>query len=138
MMAVPREPETIFYDGHCGLCHRTVTWVLREDADGSRFRFAPLQGEYIKTVLSDEQRKGLPDSIVVLTHDGRLLLRSAAVAHILERLGHTTRATLLRLLTRPVADLGYRFVAAVRHLIFAKPADACPMMPPELRPRFRM
>src|SRR5262249_20173935 len=34
--------ETIFYDGGCGLCHRTVRFVLSEDASGCTFNFAPL------------------------------------------------------------------------------------------------
>ncbi len=136
-MTPPNGQEVIFYDGHCGLCHRTVLWVLREDAAGEHFIFSPLQGEFLKTLVSDAQRTALPDSIVVHTHDGRLLTRSSAVAHILDRLGHTTRARLLRVIPRPVRDLGYRTVAAVRHWLFARPTDACPMMPPELRTRFR-
>ena len=37
-------PDLLFYDGTCGLCHRAVTFALARDPDGSRFRFAALQG----------------------------------------------------------------------------------------------
>lgn len=129
--------DVIFYDGHCGLCHRTVKWVLREDAAGERFVFAPLQGDFIKQYVSDAERASLPDSIIVRTGDGRLLMRSSAIVHILDRLGHRFRAGLLGAIPRAVRDLGYNTVARVRHLLFARPNEACPMMPPELRGRFR-
>jgi predicted DCC family thiol-disulfide oxidoreductase YuxK len=129
--------EVVFYDGHCGLCHRTVKWVLREDADGRRFILSPLQGEFIRTLIDEKQRAALPDSIIVRTTDGKLLTRSDAVIHILQRLGRSRRAAMLRVVPRPVRDLGYRIVARVRHMIFARPTEACPMMPPHLRDRFR-
>lgn len=137
-MAPTDGKDVIFYDGHCGLCHRTVKWVLREDAGGDRFLFAPLQGEFIKQVIAPPQREALPDSIIVRTADGQVLTRSSAIVHILDRLGHRVRATLLWLIPRPLRNLGYNAVAAVRHRLFARPNDACPLMPPELRARFRI
>jgi hypothetical protein len=35
-----------------------------------------------------------------------------------------------------VRDAGYDGVARVRHLLFPRPGDACPVTPPELRARF--
>lgn len=133
-------PETIFYDGYCGLCHRTVNFVMPRDPNGEKFRFAPLQGEAIKQALTQEQRDNLPDSVVVLRRDGRLLVKSTAIMHILKRLGGgwAVLGTIGSLIPRPIRDLGYDGVASVRHKLFKKPSDACPMMPPELRARFLM
>ena len=36
--------EHIFFDGHCGLCHRFVRFVLAEDQSAKPLSFAPLQG----------------------------------------------------------------------------------------------
>ncbi|HEX7009094.1 MAG TPA: DCC1-like thiol-disulfide oxidoreductase family protein, partial [Phycisphaeraceae bacterium] len=134
------EPEHLFYDGHCGLCHRWVRLVLAEDRTGGVFVLSPLQGDYIRQRLSDEQRQGLPDSIVVQRADGRLLTRSTAIFYILARLGGLWRliAWALWLIPRPLRDAGYDAVAALRHRIFPRPDEACPLMPPQLRSRFRM
>ncbi len=128
----------VFYDGHCGLCHGAVKFLLARDPDGSRFRYAPLGGETFARMVPEPDRAGLPDSVVVITGEGTLLTRSAGVIALLERLGGGWRAFagVARLVPRPLADAGYDLVARVRKKLFAAPADVCPMLPPELRARF--
>jgi predicted DCC family thiol-disulfide oxidoreductase YuxK len=128
----------VFYDGGCGLCHRAVRFAIAHDADGSRFRFASLDSEGFRRRVPAASRAGLPDSIVALTPDGTLLVRSAAVMHVLERVGGGWRvvAQLLRLVPRGVRDAGYDAVARVRYRLFRRPIEACPVTPPELRARF--
>ena len=128
----------VFYDGGCGLCHRAVRFAIAHDADGSRFRFASLDSESVRRRVPAASRAGLPDSIVALTPDGTLLVRSAAVMHVLERVGGGWKVMgrLLRLVPRAVRDAGYDAVARVRYLLFRRPAEACPVTPPELRARF--
>ena len=75
--------ETLFYDGHCGLCHRSVQFVVRHDPDGTAFRFAPMQGQTFEAMVPAASREALPDSMVVLTVEGRLLLKSDAWLHIM-------------------------------------------------------
>ncbi|MGH9698350.1 MAG: thiol-disulfide oxidoreductase DCC family protein [Candidatus Acidiferrales bacterium] len=131
-------PETLFYDGTCGLCHRTVKFVLRRDRAGNLFRFAPLQGSTFEGVIPIEKRAGLPDSIVVRTEAGALLVRSDAVMHILRRLGGGWKCvgSLVGLFPRTIRDAGYDFVARIRYRIFGRRVDYCPMVPPEWRARF--
>jgi predicted DCC family thiol-disulfide oxidoreductase YuxK len=128
----------VFYDGACGLCHRAVRFAIAHDPDGSRFRFASLDGEGFRRRVPAAARAGLPNSIVALTPDGTLLVRSAAVMHVLERVGGPWRVmgTGLRLIPRRLRDAGYDGVARVRHLLFRRPAETCPVTPPELRSRF--
>ena len=128
----------LFYDGHCGLCHRAVQFVLAGDRDGKLFRFAPLQGETFQMLVSPEERKTVPDSVVVKTADGRLLVRSEAFLHIFRRLGGTWKvlAVVLSIVPRGLRDLVYDFVARVRFRVFGRREDLCPVMPPELRARF--
>ena len=122
-----RAPETtdrVLYDGSCGLCHRSVRFLIAEDAAGTSFVYAPQEGGGA--------------TVIVETADGRTLTKSAAVIHLLHRLGGWWRviAILFSLVPRPLRDLGYDFVARVRYRIFGKTKDACPLMPPDLRSRF--
>lgn len=130
--------ETLFYDGTCALCHRAVKFVLRHDREGKLFRFAPLGGATFAARIPAEQRAGLPDSVVLQTGDGRLLVRSNAFLHIFVRLGGGWKilADLLRAVPRPWRDAVYEGVARVRYRVFGRTKDWCPVIPPELRARF--
>src|SRR5262249_5256783 len=130
--------STVFYDGGCGLCHRAVRFAIAHDADGSRFRFASLQSEGFRRRVPAAERAGLPDSIVALTPDGTLLVRSAAVIHVLERVGGGWKVAgrLLRLVPRSMRDAGYDTGARGRHLLFPRAPQACPLTAPQLRARF--
>jgi len=135
--AVLSTKSLVFYDGHCGLCHRWVKFTLpRDPAD--RFVFTPLQGDTIETVLSAEEIAALPDSIVLRDPDGTLHVKSDAVLSILSGIGGGwgVLAAVGRVFPRGIRDFVYDRVAAVRHRVFAAPEQACPMMPPELRHKF--
>jgi predicted DCC family thiol-disulfide oxidoreductase YuxK len=132
------DAEYLFYDGHCGLCHRAVKFVLKHDRDGRAFRFAPLQGETFLARVGTERRVGLPDSMVVLTRDGELLVRSAAFLYIFRRLGGGWRvlAAILSVVPRGLRDFVYDFIARIRYRVFGRRDDLCPIVPAELRGRF--
>jgi predicted DCC family thiol-disulfide oxidoreductase YuxK len=134
------EPALLFYDGACGLCHAAVRFVLAEDPDGRAFRFAPLESERFEAAVPANVRATLPDSLVLLRPDGTLLLRTAAVREICARLGGVWRALAFASHALPVAleDRLYDAVARVRARVFAKPADACPLVAIELRARFTL
>jgi len=135
--AVALKTETLFYDGHCGLCHWSVRFLVRHDRAGA-FRFAPLQGPTFGSALTRDERAGLPDSMVLRTSDGRLLLRSDAWVYILRRLGSGWRvlAAVVAVVPRPVRDWAYDLIARVRTRVFGRRDDLCPVLPPELRGRF--
>lgn len=130
--------DLLFYDGACGLCHHTVKFVLARDRDGTKFRYAPLQGPTFAATFAADQRAGFPDSIVLKTADGRTLVRSAAALEIGERLGGGWRvlARTVGILPHWLLDGVYDGIARVRKAIFARPEGACPLLPPELRGRF--
>jgi predicted DCC family thiol-disulfide oxidoreductase YuxK len=129
--------EWMFYDGHCGLCHRAVRFVLSEDLD-AHFRFAPLQSERFRASLSEEVRRSLPDSLVVLTADGRMFYRSAGILYLMRAMGGLWRAVaaVAGRIPAPLLDAAYDGIARVRYKLFAQPAEACPILPPYLRSRF--
>lgn len=132
------QPETVFYDGHCGLCHAAVRWAASADREGRAFRYAPLGGETFRAKVPEQLRGTLPDSIVVLTGEGRLLIRSDAIVHMMKRLGGGWRAGgfVVALAPRFLRDLVYDGVARIRSRLFGTPPDVCPMVPERLRGRF--
>jgi len=130
--------ERVFYDGHCGLCHRTVRFLLARDRNGELFRYGPLLGETFASQVPASVREGLADSVVVLRSDGVLLQRAAGIFHLLRRLGGfwSLVGMVGGWLPTGLADWGYDRVAAARHRLFKRPAEACPRVPDELRSRF--
>lgn len=129
--------DIIFYDGHCGLCHRAVKFVLRHDRDGV-FRFAPLQGATFLEGVTASRRVSVPDSIVVLAPGGDLLVRSEAFIFIFRRLGGFWRVmgATIAIVPRPLRDAVYNLIACTRYRIFGRRDDFCPVVPHALRNRF--
>ncbi|MEN8160707.1 MAG: DUF393 domain-containing protein, partial [Myxococcota bacterium] len=78
--------DHVFYDGECGFCHWSVRFLAARDGKG-RFRYAPLGGATFLELVPEEQRAALPDSLVVHTADGRVLVESPALLHCPRRLG---------------------------------------------------
>jgi len=130
--------ELLFYDGHCGLCHGAVRFVLARDPGGAAFRFAPLGGVAFETAVPATQRAVLPDSMAVLTRGGERLLRSGAAVHVLGRLGGAWKVLggLLGLVPRSLRDAVYDYVARRRKSWFGEVEDSCPVVPAALRARF--
>jgi predicted DCC family thiol-disulfide oxidoreductase YuxK len=132
----PRSHHIFFYDGVCGLCDRTVHFLLKRDRR-DRLRFAPLQGPVAAELLPP--LGGRPedlDTMYLVTKDGRLLQKSRAVLVAVAALGGPwSLVGVLRIVPRPIADAVYSFVASVRYRIFGK-YDACQLPSREERARF--
>jgi predicted DCC family thiol-disulfide oxidoreductase YuxK len=129
----------IFFDGVCGLCNRTVDFVLREDRE-QNFLFSPLQGETFQRISRDYPKQMQVDSIFVLRNipgEGKeLLQRSDAVLSILDelprfrwmaRVGHVCPA--------PIRNLLYRLIAATRYPIWGR-RESCRLPTSEEKTRF--
>ncbi len=132
-------PITVFYDGHCGLCHGLVRFLIARDRSGDKFAFAPLQGEYCAAAIPQAERQRLPDSVVLRTNDGQLLVKSSAVLYVLMRVGGAWRGVGMGLSILPtsILDFGYDCIARIRRRLFGTPANTCPLVPADLRNRFR-
>jgi predicted DCC family thiol-disulfide oxidoreductase YuxK len=123
----PQTTDTVLYDGHCGLCHRSVRFLLAEDPGVQSFIFRPLDPSH-----------GALKSVVVETSSGETFRKSRAVVHLLHRLGGLWRllAVLFSVVPSRIADAMYDFVAILRYRVFGRTTDACPIVPVELRSRF--
>lgn len=134
-----QETDRLFYDGGCGLCHRAVNFTLKYDKTGHAFRYTPLESELLDQALPEGySREQLPDSVVVLTQRGELLMKSDAALYLGMKMGGIWRALahVGYAVPRGLRDSIYDWVASIRHRLFAKPKEACPLLPPELRSRF--
>jgi len=131
-------PITVFYDGHCGLCHGLVRFLIARDPTGEKFDFAPLQGEYCASTIPQAARQHLPESVVVRTASGELRVKSAAVLYVLGRTGGVWQVIgmTFNVLPQSVLDIGYDCVARLRRRLFSAPPNTCPMVPPNLQERF--
>ena len=129
----------VYYDGSCGLCHRTVRLLLAEDR-GAVFRYAPLESARFANEVAPSEAGEPPDSIVLRTPDGELRVRSAALIEIGDQLGGIWRALALasRAVPRVLRDRLYDQIAAIRQRLFRKPEQARPIVPPDLRERFSL
>lgn len=128
--------DVLYYDGNCAMCHGFVRFLLAEERSGT-LRYAPLQGTHFRTNVPESLRKGLPDSLILQTEGGVLLLRSDAVVQVLGNLGGmwSAAARLLRFVPRPLRDGVYDVVGALRYRVFGRAPEVCPLLTPQLRKR---
>lgn len=134
IVTAPDELPIVFFDGVCGLCNRSIDFILRRDQRGV-FRVTPLQGETAEQLLETADRERLGSLVVRIS--GRTYRRSSAVVRVLWRLGPAWKAvgTLLWLIPLPLRDLGYRAVASNRYRWFGK-KETCRLPTEAERARF--
>jgi predicted DCC family thiol-disulfide oxidoreductase YuxK len=114
----------VLYDGVCGLCSRTVSWLLERD-ERHALAFAPLQGETAARLRAIHPE--IPDGLdsVVYVEPGGLHLRSKAFLHLSRHLGAPWRwAYRLRWLPAWPLDVAYRLVARIRYRVWGR-AESC-------------
>jgi predicted DCC family thiol-disulfide oxidoreductase YuxK len=132
----------VVFDGQCGLCSRTVRWLLRRDRH-NRLRFLAAESPRAVTFVA---RSGIanspgsrPSTIVAVhaaeTPSERIFSRSEAVRTILRELPQPWPfvAAALGLVPRPLRDLAYQLIARLRHRLGPR---SCPAFTPAQRQRF--
>jgi predicted DCC family thiol-disulfide oxidoreductase YuxK len=125
----------VLYDGSCGLCHASVKWLLRHERDAT-LRFAPLQGETAAALRARHPEIPTNLDTVVLVENDRAYLRSKAFLYAAHHMRAPWRwAYTLRWFPPFVANVGYRFIAAIRYRVWGR-ADECTLPAPEQRARF--
>jgi predicted DCC family thiol-disulfide oxidoreductase YuxK len=131
----------VLYDGLCGLCDRSVQWLLRHDRRG-QLSFAPLQGDTARPYLDAAGGRGLTDhaTMVFIERDGRgdesITVRSRAWFRILRRLGPPwSLLNAFSILPTGLTDAIYRFVSRNRAKWFGR-LDACRVPDEATKARF--
>ena len=129
---IQAEKKVILFDGVCGLCNKSVDFLIRRDT-GKRFLFSPLQGKFAREHVREDTEKL---DTHVYWENGTVFRRSSAVLRILTQLGGGWFLLFPLLLIPPfLRDLVYRFVARIRYRIAPK-QEACRIPTPEEKDRF--
>ncbi len=136
---IPR--PLMLYDGECGLCDKSMRFVLNHDKQG-QFHFMPLQSDGGRQILeANGYAADYRDSILLVDRDGTVSSHSTAALRIASRLDGLYKVLgWFRIIPRPIRDLGYRMVAAIRYKTFGKVDTnaACTLLPAEQRKRIHL
>jgi predicted DCC family thiol-disulfide oxidoreductase YuxK len=133
--------RTLFYDGTCGLCARSVQFILKRERDDRTIQFAPLQGETAAGIMRAHPELAKVDSIILVEEDAsghrHISTRSDAVLRILRYLGGvwSPLAAVARVLPGFIRNTAYDLVARTRYQVFGRDT-ACLLPTPEQRKRF--
>ena len=134
--------SVLLYDGTCGLCARSVQFILSHEGDSRTLKFATLEGPLGELYRKSNKYAPGTDSVVwlELTSDQQVKsakTRSEAVVAILTYLGGpwTPLARVARFMPRASLDLLYRAVASTRYRFFGRDTG-CLLPTPAQRRRF--
>ncbi|HXH61402.1 MAG TPA: DCC1-like thiol-disulfide oxidoreductase family protein [Fimbriimonadaceae bacterium] len=124
----------VFFDGHCGLCNRSVDYIVRKDKNHV-FQFAPLQGTTAGELFKGRADDELMNSLWLKDEEG-MHQKSTAWLRIMGRLGGLQAlAGVLWILPRTLRDWCYDFVAKRRYRVFGR-SETCRIPTPEERAYF--
>ena len=124
--------KIIFFDGVCGLCNKTVNFLMRIDKR-QNLKFAPLQGQTAQGRLPAEIIEDL--NTLIFYENGKLSNRSTAVLRAIKTIGGFWRLLyVFIIIPSPMRDWIYKTVAKNRYKWFGK-HDTCRMPTPEERGR---
>ncbi|MGA2674128.1 MAG: DCC1-like thiol-disulfide oxidoreductase family protein [Terracidiphilus sp.] len=133
----------VVFDGRCGLCNRSVRWLVTRDRR-DRLRFVASESPKVTGLLA---RHGFsaegpaPGTLLVVRDPGgpaeRIFLRSQAVLLLLAELPKPWPAVAAALgwIPRTLRDLGYRLIARWRYRIWGQ-LTSCPLPAVEEQERF--
>lgn len=135
----------VIFDGHCGLCLRSVQWLVARDRR-DRLRFvsaesAGISGLLVRHGFGESARMQLPRTILVVRGAGspteQILTRSGAILALLAELPRPwpVVAAVLRWVPRPLRDLAYGLIARWRYRLFGR-VESCPLPSRAERDRF--
>ena len=137
---VMSDSPVLLYDGLCGFCDGTVQFILRHDRRGT-LRFATLQGDYARALMSRHPELANVDSIVLVEPDPsrgteHVYTRSTGALRLARYLGGAWHlARVVRIVPRFIRDGAYDAFARIRYRVFGR-YDSCPIPTPEQRARF--
>ena len=115
--------KIIFFDGVCGLCNRSVDFLMKHDTAQS-LRYAPLQGEAAKEFLPSLHRR-LPLSSMVYIDGEKIFTQSTAILLAASSLGGIySLMRLFLLIPRFIRDRIYSWISQHRYQWFQK-LDSC-------------
>jgi predicted DCC family thiol-disulfide oxidoreductase YuxK len=130
MMKADNHP-IIFYDGVCGLCNKSVQFLIKRDRM-QKLRYAALQSHIASAYLGDN----ITFDSFILYENGKMYKQSTAALKALAHLGGWWKlSTILFIVPLILRDAVYDFVARKRYKWFGK-YDSCKIPTPDQRKLF--
>lgn len=121
----------IFYDGLCGLCDRSVKFIIKYDQE-KKFRFAALQSDFAKQILGDDANA----DTFILFEKGKIITRSTAALRVCKILsGKLSFLYIFILVPAFIRDAFYDLIARNRYKWFGH-FDKCKIPTPEQKELF--
>lgn len=123
-----QHPAIILFDGECGFCLRSVRFIIAKDP-GAYFRFVPKDSPAGRRLMSEA---GIPADLqsMILLESGRAWIKSDASLRIASHLRSPWNVLAwLRVVPRPLRDLGYGLIARFRHHLAPKRACSLADLP---------
>ncbi len=121
----------IFYDGLCGLCDRSVQFIIKNDKR-KKFRFATLQSDFAEQILGDDANA----DTFILFENGKIITRSTAALRVCKILsGKLSLLYIFILVPAFIRDTFYDLIARNRYKWFGH-FDECKIPTPEQKELF--
>lgn len=124
----------VFFDGHCGLCNKSVDFLMNHDTT-RKFKYSPLQSELFRTLKNKDLSENV-DSLYV--YDGKdFYIKTRGWMILAKELGGVWKALALiaNILPDKILDFFYDQIAKHRYKIFGR-RDQCRMPTAEERELF--
>lgn len=115
-----KEKPVLLFDGYCNLCSGSVIFIIKREKRDI-FRFASLQSEFAKDLLSKlNSGENIPDSIV-LVEANEVYYKSKAALKVARRLKFPWPLLYIFIVIPPfIRDWLYDFIAKRRYRWFGK------------------
>ncbi|MES2559766.1 MAG: DCC1-like thiol-disulfide oxidoreductase family protein [Bacteroidota bacterium] len=121
----------VFYDGVCGLCDRSIQFIIRHDRKRV-IRYAALQSDIAHKTLGEH----ITFDSFIFYENGKAYYRSTAALRVLKTLGGLwSMAYVLMIVPAFIRNVVYDFVARNRYGWFGK-FDQCKVPTPGQRSLF--
>lgn len=123
----------LFYDGDCGLCNRSVQFILNHEQN-HEIHFAALQSEFAQDFLKTKEIEHIDYSTMILYKNNQLYTKSDAAFQIVSHLKWYWRPLfVLKVFPRGLRNLAYEFIAARRKKLIK---SFCALPTPQQAKRF--
>lgn len=123
----------VFYDGECGLCNRSVQFILKHERS-DELHFSSLQSSFTKDFFAKHNLKTPEPETLIFFNGDKILVRSEAALEVSKFLKTPYNwANILRWIPRSFRDFIYKLIARNRHRV---PLKKCSIVNPEQRKRF--
>jgi len=115
----------LFYDGECGVCSRTVRFILKNEHSNDMF-FSSLQGEFAIYFLAEHGIESISANTLYLFENGKLYNKSKAALKLIDYLKRPFGILkILYIFPRFLRDFVYDRIAANRKVFFK---DVCELI----------